>query len=169
MKRTILFTFAQGMITIALVSACKADGTNAPTTNHRLRIMLSTKATTIVSGLIDVQGDVVSTSTNETIRYTSWLKTKFLDKATGEYQEVEQSFILHDKSLCKVEPGATNIFLGTLGGPPGLSEHQFSGKGTVFVYATTEGTNGIENRISNLIVLNADIENSKITVVEEKP
>ena len=167
MKNSILLAILQGMIAIALIGTSKAGEANAPAPPHTLRIVLITNETKIVSGLIDVQGYVVSKSTNQTIRYTSWIKTAFVDKANGKQQEVESSFNLHDKSLSTVSPGATNIFVAMLGGV--MSDYHFSGKGAVLVYATPEGTNGIDNRISNLITLDADIEKSRLNVVEEKP
>lgn len=141
-----------------------------PAVHHTLNIALKSSLISIVQGGLTVEGSVKNTSPKDTIQYSSWIKTDFLDKNSGDQKGAEETFGFHDKEFFELAPNASGPFMATLGSfMSDGSRTEYSGKGAVLVYATPLGSNGIDKRISNLIRIEVDFSNHKASISADLP
>jgi len=141
---------------------------NPAAVHYTLNIALKGNLIRVLDGGLTVEGSVKNTSPKETIKYSSWIKTDFLDKISKNQKEVEETFGFDDKEFFELPPNASGPFMATLGMfMADGSRTQYSGKGVVLVYATPLGSNGIDKRISNLIRVEVDYSKNKASILED--
>jgi len=68
------------------------------------------------------------------------------------------------------EPGKTNFFFGVAGGyAKGHSQTIYSGRGNVYIYATSGEDDLLDQRISNLIIADVDFDHRTVASVSSQP